>query len=116
MLKKKKTTASGKLVLVKSVGRTRSHRMKFCVQRDLGALSPAGRRRGKSRGPFALCRQVCIDADIACRLTGHIIKQSGSRFSQLPLCLCLLYSDRDQYPCRVTCHFLEYFSSIFFMV
>lgn len=32
MLKKKKTTASGKLVLVKSVRRTRSHRMKFCVQ------------------------------------------------------------------------------------
>jgi hypothetical protein len=29
MLKKKKTTASGKLVLVKSVRRTRSHRMKF---------------------------------------------------------------------------------------
>ena len=32
MLKKKKTTASGKLVLVKSVRRTRSHRIKFCVQ------------------------------------------------------------------------------------
>ena len=39
MLKKKKTTASGKLVLVKSVRRTRSHRMKFCVQRGLGALN-----------------------------------------------------------------------------
>ena len=37
MLKKKKTTASDKLVLVKSVRRTRSHRMKFCVQRGLGA-------------------------------------------------------------------------------
>ncbi len=37
MLKKKKTTASGKLVLVKSVRRTRSHRMKFCVQRLGGA-------------------------------------------------------------------------------
>ena len=36
MLKKKKTTASDKLVLVKSVRRTRSHRMKFCVQRGLG--------------------------------------------------------------------------------
>ena len=41
MLKKKKTTASGKLVLVKSVRRTRSHRMKFCVQRGLGALPRA---------------------------------------------------------------------------
>ena len=39
MLKKKKTTASGKLVLVKSVRRTRSHRMKFCVQRGLPVLS-----------------------------------------------------------------------------
>ena len=38
MLKKKKTMASGKLVLVKSVRRMRSHRMKFCVQRGLGAL------------------------------------------------------------------------------
>ena len=36
MLKKKKTTASDKLILVKSVRRTRSHRMKFCVQRGLG--------------------------------------------------------------------------------
>ncbi len=36
--RKKKTTASGELVAVKSVRRTRSHRMKFCVQRGLGAL------------------------------------------------------------------------------
>ena len=47
MLKKKKTTASGKLV--KSVRRTRSHRMKFCVQRGLGALPSTSKRRGKSR-------------------------------------------------------------------
>lgn len=40
MLKKKKTTASGKLVLVKSVRRTRSHRMKFCVQRGFGGAAP----------------------------------------------------------------------------
>ena len=39
MLKKKKTTASGKLVLVKSVRRTRSHRMKFCVQRGFGGAA-----------------------------------------------------------------------------
>ena len=38
MLKKKKTAASGELVLVKIVRRTRSRRMKFCVQRGLGAL------------------------------------------------------------------------------
>ena len=54
MLKKKKTTASGKLVLVKSVRRTRSHRMKFCVQRGLGALPSTSKRRGKSRRDFLL--------------------------------------------------------------
>ena len=39
MLKKKKTTASGEPVLVKSVRRTRSHRMKFCVQWGLGGAA-----------------------------------------------------------------------------
>ena len=46
MLKKKKTTASGKLVLVKSVRRTRSHRMKFCVQKGLGE-SPTSSARSR---------------------------------------------------------------------
>ena len=46
MLKKKKATASGKLVLVKSVRRTRSHRMIFCVQRGLGALPSTSKRIG----------------------------------------------------------------------
>lgn len=36
MPKKKRTTASGELVLVQSVRRTRSCRMKFCVQGGLG--------------------------------------------------------------------------------
>lgn len=40
MLKKKKTTTSGKLVLVKSVRRTRSHRMKFCVQKGAWGHCP----------------------------------------------------------------------------
>ena len=61
MLKKKKTTANGKLVLVKSVRRTRSHRMKFCVQRGLGALPSTSKRRGKSRRDFLLCGPVCIN-------------------------------------------------------
>ena len=39
MLKKKKTTASGKLVMVKSVRRTRSHRMKFCDSKGLGGAA-----------------------------------------------------------------------------
>ena len=65
MLKKKKTTASGKLVLVKSVRRTRSHRMKFCVQRGLGALLSTSKRRGKSQRDFLLCGSVCINTGIA---------------------------------------------------
>ena len=67
MLKKKKTMASGKLVLVKSVRRTRSHRIKFCVQRGLGALPSTSKRRGKSRRDFLLCGPVCINTGIACQ-------------------------------------------------
>ena len=66
MLKKKKTTASGEPVMVQSVRRTRSHRMKFCVQRGLGALPRASKQRGKSRRDFALCGPVCINTGIAC--------------------------------------------------
>ena len=78
MLKKKKTTASGKLVLVKSVRRTRSHRMKFCVQRGLGALPSTSKRRGKSRRDFLLCGPVCINTGIACRfLVPRIYALSG---------------------------------------
>jgi len=39
MLKKKKTTASGELVLVKSVRRTRSHRLKICVPKGAWGTS-----------------------------------------------------------------------------
>ena len=66
MLKKKKTTASGKLVLVKSVRRTRSHRMKFCVQRGLGALPSTCKQRVISQWDFLLCGPVCINTGIAC--------------------------------------------------
>lgn len=67
MLKKKKTTASGKLVLVKSVRRTRSHRMKFCVQGGgLGALPSTSKQRGKSQRDFLPCGPVCINTGIAC--------------------------------------------------
>ena len=38
MPKRKKATASDELVMVKSVRRTRSRRMKFCVQRGLGGI------------------------------------------------------------------------------
>ena len=59
MLKKKKTTASGKLVLVKSVRRTRSHRMKFCVQRGLGALPSTSKRERKITEGFSSLR-ACV--------------------------------------------------------
>lgn len=78
MLKKKKTTASGKLVLVKSVRRTRSHRMKFCVQRGLGALPSTSKRRGKSRMDFLLCGPVCINTGIAC-LFSQELKRTSER-------------------------------------
>ena len=66
MLKKKKTTASGKLVLVKSVRRTRSHRMKFCVQRGLGALPSTSKAEGKITAGFCPLRAECINTGIAC--------------------------------------------------
>ena len=66
MLKKKKTTASGKLVQVKSVRRTRSHRMKFCVQRGLGALPSTSKAAGKITAGFFPLRAECINTGIAC--------------------------------------------------
>ena len=66
MLKKKKQTVRDKLVLAKSVRRTRSHRMKFCVQRGLGALPSTSKQRGKSQRDFLLCGPVCINTGIAC--------------------------------------------------
>ena len=75
MLKKKKTTASGKLVLIKSVRRhwtsggcpfsatgverrPRSHRMKFCVQRGLGALPHKQAERKITEGFSSL--RACV--------------------------------------------------------
>ena len=83
MLKKKKTTASGKLAWPKAFAgtghpgdvrlvptgverRPRSHRTKFCVQRGLGALPSTSKQRGKSQRDFLLCEPVCINTGIAC--------------------------------------------------
>ena len=60
MLKKKKTTASGKLVLVKSVRRTRSHRMKFCVQRGLGALPSTSKQREENHKGIFFSAGLCV--------------------------------------------------------
>ena len=84
MLKKKKTTASDKLVLVKSVRRhwtsggcpfsadrsgteTAQPQNEILCSRGLGALPSTSKRRGKSRRDFALCGSVCINTGIACR-------------------------------------------------
>ena len=77
MLKKKKTTASGEPVMVQSVRRTRSHRMKFCVQRGLGALPSTSKRRGKSRRDFLPCGPVCINTGIACQYYPRIQDNFG---------------------------------------
>lgn len=73
MLKKKKTTASGKLVLVKSVRRTRSHRMKFCVQKGAWGHCPQqadGRQCECVLTLALLARCVCgyPHALLACRI------------------------------------------------
>ena len=89
MLKKKKTTVSGKLVLVKSVRRhwtsggcplsadrsrteTAQPQNEFCVQRGVGALLSTSKRRGKSRRDFLLCGPVCINTGIACLFPAEI--------------------------------------------
>ena len=66
MLKKKKTTASGKPVMVQSVRRTRSHRMKFCVQRGLGALPSTSKPHQKRHSCSDAVEPVCINTGIAC--------------------------------------------------
>ena len=83
MLKKKKTTASGKLVLVKSVRRhwtsggcplsadrsgteTAQPQNEILCSKGLGTLPRASKRRGKSRRDFLLCGPVCINTGIAC--------------------------------------------------
>ena len=66
MLKKKKTTASGEPVMVQSVRRTRSRRMKFCVQRGLGALPSTSKAEGKITAGFCPLRAECINTGIAC--------------------------------------------------
>ena len=59
MLKKKKTTVRDKLVLVKSVRRPRSHRMKFCVQRGLGGAAPGKQAERKITKEFSSLR-ACV--------------------------------------------------------
>ena len=76
---KKKTTASGKPVMVISVHRTRSRRMKFCVQRGLGALPSTSKAEGKSRQDFFPLWAECINTGIACHFCSQTISVSFTR-------------------------------------
>ena len=95
MLKKKKTTASGKLVLVKSVRRhwtsggcplsadrsgteTAQPQNEILCSKGLGALPRASKRRGKSRRDFLLCGPVCINTGIACLFSFQIFRTTLS--------------------------------------
>ena len=98
MLKKKKTTASGKLVLVKSVRRhwtsggcplsadrsgteTAQPQNEILGSKGLGALPRASKRRGKSRRDFLLCGPVCINTGIACLFSFQIFRTTLSVLS-----------------------------------
>ena len=80
MLKKKKTTASGKPVMVQSVRRTRSRRMKFCVQGGLGALPSTSKAEGKITAGFFPLRAECINTGIACHFLGNTKTASERNF------------------------------------
>ena len=103
MLKNKKTTASGKLVLVKSVRRhwtsggcplsadrsgteTAQPQNEILCSKGLGALPRASKRRGKSRRDFLLCGPVCINTGIACLFSFQIFRTTLSVLSPFPGC------------------------------
>ena len=54
--------------MVQSVRRTRSRRMKFCVQGGLGALPQASKAEGKITAGFFPLRAECINTGIACQI------------------------------------------------
>lgn len=83
MLKKKKTTARGEPVMVQSVRRTRSRRMKCCVQRGLGALPSTSKAEGKITAGFFPLRAECINTGIACHLYQEFTIQGVIRNSEL---------------------------------
>lgn len=55
--------------MVQSVRRTRSRRMKFCVQGGLGALPQASKAEGKITAGFFPLRAECINTGIASQIT-----------------------------------------------
>ena len=78
MPKRKKTTISDKLVMVKSVRRTRSRRMKFCVQRGLGGI-PQQAAPGSRGYPGALIASIMSEGIVGVELTGLFCSENGSK-------------------------------------
>ena len=93
MLKKKKTTASGKLVLIKSVRRhwtsggcpfsadrsgteTAQPQNEILCSKGLGGAALNKQARGKSRMDFLLCGPVCINTGIACLFSPKLKRTS----------------------------------------
>ena len=72
MLKKKKTTASGKLVLVKSVRRTRSRRIKFCVHGGLGYTLNKYSREENHEGIFLSAGQCVLTQALLAFSFGYV--------------------------------------------
>ena len=102
MLKKKKTTASGKLVLVKSVRRhwtsggcplsadrsgteTAQPQNEILCSKGLGALPRASKRRGKSQRDFLLCGSVCINTGIVSDLNKGITLLCLTNYTIIPI-------------------------------
>ena len=79
MPKRKKATASDELVMVKSVRGTRSRRMKFCVQRGLGALPSTSKAEGEITSGFFPLWAECINTGIACHFCSQTISVSFTR-------------------------------------
>ena len=65
--------------MVQSVRRMSSHRMKFCVQRGLGALPSTSKAEGEITSGFFPLWAECINTGIACRVTytKNAIKTAG---------------------------------------
>ena len=73
--------------MVQSVRRTRSHRMKFCVQRGLGALPSTSKAEGKITAGFFPLRAECINTGIACRFLGNTktASEETTNFTRWPI-------------------------------
>ena len=95
MLKKKKTTASGKPVMVISVHRTRSRRMKFCVQRGLGALPSTSKAEGEITSGFFPLWAECINTGIACHFCSPLLFANNIRI--LYTMIYFYYHSRNKY-------------------